>query len=119
MSTGQPVEVPPWNAIDHGDDHGFRPQQFLQIGQQIANLMGLDSQKDSVLWASICHALNSAHTGRVLLTTILKNQSKPIFLNGSEVLVPCNERYRFTRVGQFGSQIAPDSPSAHDGNFHV
>ena len=91
----------------------------MQIGQQIANLVSLDGQQDGVLWASICHTLDSAHTGRVLLTTIFKNQSKPIFFNGSEVLVTGNERYRFTCVGQLGSQVAPDSPGAHDGNFHV
>ncbi|MNT14160.1 hypothetical protein D3C72_1491540 [compost metagenome] len=110
------VEIPVRNAVDAGDDRGFRPQQRLHLVHHARHGMRLEGDEHIVLVSELARIAGAAHLGHALLA--VDQQPDTMFLHCREMGAARDEADLRPRARQLRPDIAADRACAVDTHFH-
>src|SRR3546814_1344759 len=78
------LEVPPWQAVLDGHDHGVRAVQQRHLRRHGRQMMRLQGQDHEVLLAGLLEAIDRVDL-RLLLAAVLPDQLQAVLADGGEM----------------------------------
>jgi hypothetical protein len=112
------MEIPPGDAVLHGDDHGVVADQRWHLARHLIEMMRLDRQEDDVLGADLADLVGDPDLGHVF-GTIFPNELEAVLPDRLQLRSAGDNRDVLTGKPELDGQHSADGASTDNANFHI
>jgi len=112
------VEIPPRNAVLHGDDHGVRTDDTVHLARHLFQVVRLQGQDDEVMRAQFGDVVCGLGDLGDVFGAVLPDQLEPVLLDRFQVRPLVDDADFVSGQRQLGAHEAANGPGADHTDFH-
>ncbi len=113
------LEVPPRNAVLHGDDAGGVVAEVMELGRDRRYLVRLDGEQHDVVRAGLARVVGRRDAVRGHFLPVFERHAHAVRTDRREVRPPRDQRDGFAGGGEQGSEVSADGAGADHRDLHL